>query len=64
MSKSFITLAIEYRIKQEVEYLVQVAQDELQKKIPEIIAGVALEIQEKVSAETMGNTITFRIDSR
>ena len=59
-----VTEAIKREIEAEVTKAVEEAKARLQRRIPEIVAGIAIKTMEYVSMETMGNNLKIMVMMR
>ena len=56
-----ILKAIQTAVEDEVKKIVEQAKERLDRRIPEIVAGVSLRVMKGVSMETLHNTLMIKI---
>ena len=61
MFEEIVKAGVQLRVKQEVQKAVDQAKLDLERRIPEIVAGVSLELMEYVRMETLQNELVVRI---
>lgn len=64
MTPEFILQVIQKRLQEEASSLMEQAKKELEKRTPEIVAGVAVELMKHVSMEDHTTHFVFRIEKR
>ena len=57
----FIKKSIEYSIEREVELIIENAKKEIEKRRPEIIAGIILKAQKMISFERLETEIILKV---
>ena len=56
-----VAAAIKAEIDSEVKKAVEVAKRELDRRIPELVSGIAIRVMERVSMERMGNDLVIHV---
>lgn len=64
MTPESILQAIQERLKEEATVLMEQAKKDLEKRTPEIVAAVAVELMKHVSMEDRATHFIFRIEKR
>lgn len=59
--KAAIDHVLKEEVEKEVKALVEQARERLEKRIPEMVAGLALRVQKNFSVERLGETLHIRV---
>lgn len=59
--EQIILKAVQTAVEDEVKKIVEQAKERLDRRIPEIVAGVSLRVMKGVSMETLHNTLMIKI---
>ena len=62
MFEETIRRAVELQVDAAMKNAVARAKDELERRIPEIVAGLSIQVMERVSMETLGRELVIRVE--
>lgn len=61
MNIEIIKQAVKIEVEREVKKAIEAAKDELDRRVPEVVAGLSIKIMERVSFERMQNELVIHV---
>ena len=62
MFEETVRRAVKAQVDEAVKNAVARAKDELERRIPQIVAGLSIQVMERVSMETLGRELVIRVE--